>query len=99
MFFANYMKQQQRGKMDLTRCADNDGHNVDAIDALTLTIPIIIHYADAPRELRNQYLSQIIATTRKSTILQSYAENYADILVDVLHGHDLRTTIEKYGSK
>ena len=25
---------------------DNDGHNVDAIDALTYTVPIILKYSD-----------------------------------------------------
>lgn len=35
-------------------CADNDGHNTDAIDALTLTVPVIIKYADAPRDERNR---------------------------------------------
>lgn len=45
MFFANYVK-----KVDPVKCPDNDGHNVDAIDALTLAVPIILKHSDAPRE-------------------------------------------------
>jgi hypothetical protein len=37
-----------------SECADNDGHNTDAIDALTLTVPVIIKYADSSREERNK---------------------------------------------
>lgn len=35
-------------------CADNDGHNTDTIDALTLTVPVILKYADASSEERNR---------------------------------------------
>jgi ADP-ribosyl-[dinitrogen reductase] hydrolase len=43
MFFANYVK-----KIDSKLCPDNDGHNVDAIDALTLIVPTILaNYGDS----------------------------------------------------
>lgn len=76
MFFANLVQ----GKAP-SECADNDGHNTDAIDALTLTVPVIIAYADAPRNLRNTKIREVIAITRKSRVLQSYAETYSDILI------------------
>lgn len=76
-------------------CADNDGHNTDAIDALTLTVPVILAYADADRSERNAKISEVISLTRKSKVLQPYAEKYSDILVAVLHGMDLRKAIEK----
>lgn len=44
-----------------SECADNDGHNTDAIDALTLTVPVIIKYADASREERNKKVSNVLA--------------------------------------
>jgi ADP-ribosyl-[dinitrogen reductase] hydrolase len=53
MFFANYV----RG-VPPEQCADNDGHNTDAIDALTLTVPVIIKYADAPAAERIQKVSR-----------------------------------------
>lgn len=37
MFFANFIRD-----VAPANCADNDGHNTDAIDALTLTIPVIV---------------------------------------------------------
>lgn len=94
MFFANHI----RG-IPPHQCADNDGHNTDAIDALTTVIPVVIRYSESSREERNQKISELISSIRKSRILSSYAETYADILIDVLHGQDLRETIEKYGSK
>jgi hypothetical protein len=43
-----------------TECADNDGHNTDAIDALTLTIPIIIRHAHGPTaELHARVCEQV----------------------------------------
>lgn len=94
MFFANYVRGIAPNK-----CADNDGHNTDAIDALTMTVPVILYYADATRDLRNQKVREVIAATRKSKVLAGYAENFSDVLVDVLHGHDLRETIDKYTDK
>jgi ADP-ribosyl-[dinitrogen reductase] hydrolase len=37
MFFANFVN-----KVPPEACADNDGHNTDAIDALTLVIPAVV---------------------------------------------------------
>jgi homoserine kinase len=64
-----------------SECADNDGHNTDAIDALTLTVPVIIAFAQADRALRNAMVRDTIAVTRRSTVMQRYAEQYADLLV------------------
>jgi hypothetical protein len=76
MFFANLVRGHEP-----SQCADNDGHNVDAIDALTLTVPVIIAYSKADRNLRNAKIREVIAVTRKSRVLQRYAEMYSDILV------------------
>ena len=48
MFFKNLVQ----GK-DPKDCPDNDGHNVDAIDALTIALPVIIRYSESERDLRN----------------------------------------------
>ena len=32
-------------------CQANDGHNTDAICAMTMTVPIILRYSDEPREV------------------------------------------------
>ncbi|KAJ1439153.1 ADP-ribosylglycohydrolase-domain-containing protein [Ochromonadaceae sp. CCMP2298] len=88
MFFANIV----RGKAP-EKCADNDGHNTDSIDALTLTVPVIVAYADADREVRNAKVREVVGLIRKSTVLPAYAERYADILTSVLHGTPIRDAI------
>ena len=52
-------------------------------------------YSEADRSERNAKISEVISLTRRTNVLQPYAEKYADILVDVLHGMDLRKAIEK----
>jgi len=99
MFFANYALHHHSPN----ECADNDGHNVDAIDGLVLTIPLIVWYAEQQQQndtqQRNQAITEIIQLIRKSKILPSYAIEYANILVDVLHGQDLRESIAIHGKR
>jgi hypothetical protein len=42
MFFKNLVDG-----VDPKLCPDNDGHNVDTIDALTLSVPVILKYANS----------------------------------------------------
>jgi hypothetical protein len=42
---------------------------------------VIITFAEADRALRNAMIRDTIAVTRRSTVLQRYAEQYADLLV------------------
>lgn len=60
MFFANWVK-----KVDPKACPDNDGHNVDAIDALTLAIPVILKYSHEPRDELYKKVNEVICVTRK----------------------------------
>ena len=48
MFFANY-----KSGINPKECPDNDGHNVDTIDALTTAVPVILRYSNESEELRN----------------------------------------------
>lgn len=59
MFFANLVAGKAPNK-----CADNDKHNVDAIDALTIAVPVIIHYRDASRDERNRKVMEAIRSLR-----------------------------------
>ena len=94
MFFANFV----RG-VPPAECADNDGHNTDAIDALTLTIPVILKYADAPVAERLQKVKEVIYVTRRTRALDRYAEVFSELMVAVLHGGDLRTEVERAGAR
>jgi len=90
MFFANLVKG-----VPAKECADNDGHNTDAIDALTLVVPVILKYGDeVPKEELYAKVKACIAVTRRSRVLDRYAMALTDILLQVLAGGDLRSTIE-----
>ena len=99
MFFANYIQ-----KLPLEACADNDGHNTDSIDGLTLCVPIILHSYNGQEEgpARDEIKSQaraVIKTLRKSGALFLYSDALTDLLCDVLGGKDLRLSLESCGSK
>ncbi len=66
MFFLNYVND-----IAPELCADNDGHNTDAIDSLTLTIPAIAATVteEGPSESVRKAARDIVALTRKSKVL------------------------------
>ena len=83
MFFLNYVQ-----KISADKCADNDGHNTDAIDALTLAIPAIVatvteHGASADIQVSAR---DIVALTRKSKVLPAWVNLYADMLASIISG-------------
>lgn len=78
-------------------CADNDGHNTDAIDALTLTIPTTIRFADSLPEIRHSYVLSILQATRKSSTLGRFAVVFSDLLCAVLFGTPLSEAVEQAG--
>lgn len=95
MFFANLLS----GKSP-SECPDNDGHNVNTIDALTLTVPTIMKYASANKEIRDKMVIDTIQVTRRTgRNLNNYAIVFSDLLVDVLNGKDLRSATEDAGKK
>lgn len=93
MFFANLVNGKKPED-----CADNDGHNVDTIDALTLTIPVILKYASSEPNVRNNKVKECIRVTRRTAALDGYAIAFSDMLVDILHGKDLRQAVEDCGA-
>lgn len=97
MFFANYIKS-----VAPEACADNDGHNTDAIDALTLVIPAVaatVTEAGPSGEVR-QAARDIVALTRKSKVLPGYVDIYADMLSSVISGkHTLKSAVIEAGTK
>ena len=91
-FFANLVKGAAPSE-----CQDNDGHNTDAIDALTLVVPIILKFADLPRKELHQKVISTINVTRRTRALDRYAMALADLMVEVLKGKPLRAAIEQVG--
>ena len=93
MFFANHV----RGLPPL-RCADNDGHNTDAIDALTLVIPLVVHgVAVVPRGELKAQARALVALTRRSDVLGLFSDVFVDLLASVLEGVPLREAVEAAG--
>ena len=76
MFFKNLVE----GK-DPKLCPDNDGHNVDAIDALTVALPVILRYADSEPSVRNQKVMEAIRVIRNVKNVEPYAIHLSDLLV------------------
>ena len=105
MFFSNLV---EKGKAPQD-CADNDGHNTDAIDALTLTIPVIIRNINSPKQALYKLSIDCVAVTRRSPALTRYVMALVDImsalLADSPGGTDispelrLRNTLEAVGQQ
>eukprot|EP00667_Euglena_gracilis_P020934 EG_transcript_22770 len=83
MFFVNYAKG-----IAPQDCADNDKHNVEAIDALTLAIPAIVATVteEGPSDKVRSAAQSIVKLTRNSDVLPKYVDVYADLLASVLAG-------------
>jgi len=94
MFFKNLT--EGRAPAD---CPDNDGHNVDAIDALTVSIPTIIRYAEHNRDERNSKVMETIRVLRNVKTVEPFALAFSDMLVDVLNGASLQETVNKTAHK
>lgn len=93
-FFLNFLfrfcsLKTIKGK-PLNECADNDGHNTDAIDALTCLVPTTVvwcltHESNLnERQSLHALISDVLSATRKSTVLPQFGVLFADLLVDVL---------------
>lgn len=94
MFFKNL----QEGK-PANQCADNDHHNVDSIDALTIAVPVIVHYREAERGLRNAKVMEAIKTMRNVKKVEKYAVVFSDMLTEVLQGGELKDELNKAAGK
>jgi ADP-ribosyl-[dinitrogen reductase] hydrolase len=93
MFFAN----RQNG-LELDQCPDNDNHNVDSMDALTLAIPVILQlYAKGENDdnfIANAALQTIRVTRNVSVNFELYSNAFSFLLLNVLKGHDVRSSVE-----
>jgi len=55
-----------------------------------MTIPTIIKYANEDPKVRNAKVLETISVTRDVSSVKNYAVIYADLLISVLNGKDLR---------
>lgn len=78
MFFQNLLFN----KKDKYNCADNDRHNVDAIDALVCLTPLCIFYSDNDISIKN--IDSFSALFRDSKVIPKFAKIYNNLIRDVV---------------
>eukprot|EP01108_Squamamoeba_japonica_P000464 TRINITY_DN1150_c0_g1_i1.p1 TRINITY_DN1150_c0_g1~~TRINITY_DN1150_c0_g1_i1.p1 ORF type:complete len:358 (-),score=31.28 TRINITY_DN1150_c0_g1_i1:29-1102(-) len=80
-----FFKNRQKG-VALNQCADNDDHNVDAMDAMTCLVPIVVacHLRKASAAERADAIERALRTTRKSDVLPKYGKIFGDMLATLL---------------
>lgn len=92
MFFANMVKG-----LPLDDCPDNDNHNVDSMDALTLAIPVILQQfgkGASDSEIANAAFRAIRVTRGVSADFEKYSRAYSSLLINVLRGNDVKASVE-----
>lgn len=93
MSHINFFKNLVNGKQ-LSDCPDNNPQNVDLLEALTITIPVIIKYADIERDERNVKVIEALRSIRNVNSAEKYAIIFSDLLVQIIQGKDLRFALE-----
>merc|ERR1739848_248995 len=68
MFFSNF----ERG-LPLHECPDNDGHNVDTMDGLAITIPVALATASKRNHESDQAISEAAQVLRRSKECAEYS--------------------------
>jgi len=84
MFFANL----SRG-LTPEKCPDNDHHNVDTIDGLIMTVPVVLATCGRPVDEAKRDAAACVGVTRNSTALPGYAEGLTMMMREVIEGTPL----------
>jgi len=92
MFFANHVKG-----MPIDKCPDNDRHNVDTTDAITMAIPICLLAPDD--ETAATQAAATVALTRDSPVAQELAKTFCRLLRRVILGTDLREAVTELSTE
>jgi ADP-ribosylglycohydrolase len=89
MFFSN----RRRG-LPLEQCPDNDGHNVDTQDGLTITIPVALATATQPQAEAERAVADSAQILRKSAACGRYGVLLGRMLRDLLSDKSLADVLE-----
>ena len=92
MFFANYARQKP-----LRECPDNDGHNVDAIDALVNIAPLVasmVGAAESSEQIASAAWQLVCCLRRPSKTIEKIVHNYVGLLCEALT-HRMRADEEE----
>lgn len=89
MFFAN----RKRG-LPLDQCPDNDGHNVDTQDGLTITIPVALATATKPQKEAEEAIAESACILRKSPACAQYGVVLGRMLRELIADKPLSDVLE-----
>lgn len=90
MFFANLVSGKSPEK-----CPDNDGHNVDTIDGIAMTVPVALALLPSrPFAEVKQQAASCAAVTRASSQLEGYVGEFAQVLNKLLAGSGMSSALE-----
>eukprot|EP00747_Dinoflagellata_sp_TGD_P211044 gnl/TRDRNA2_/TRDRNA2_84248_c0_seq1.p1 gnl/TRDRNA2_/TRDRNA2_84248_c0~~gnl/TRDRNA2_/TRDRNA2_84248_c0_seq1.p1 ORF type:complete len:303 (+),score=46.16 gnl/TRDRNA2_/TRDRNA2_84248_c0_seq1:81-911(+) len=90
MFFHN----RQRGT-PLEKCPDNDGHNVDTQDGLSMAVPVALATATLSADAAHKAVGDCVYVTRNSRACVQYGSLLTDMLRQLLEGKPLAGVLEK----
>ena len=79
MFFQKWSKG-----VDPKKCPSNDGHNVDAIDAIMVVPAVSLAMLTSSREERRKALYDVIHVTRDERETLDYADIYSEMLISII---------------
>jgi len=91
MFFKNYTE----GKSP-DNCPDNDHHNVDTTDAITMTIPVSLFAADDATASRDS--ARMVTLTRDSKVSSQLAAVFSTVLRSVVRGASVKQAVAQCGA-
>jgi len=89
MFFSNKV----RG-LPLDKCPDNDNHNVDTVDGITMLIPVALATAHLPAGQAHEQVSDCVSVTRRSQACQQYGCLLTDMFRSIMAGRPLAEVME-----
>merc|ERR1719359_1170312 len=89
MFFGN----RQRG-LPIDQCPDNDGHNVDTQDGLTITIPVALATATKSQREAEEAIAESACILRKSPACAQYGAALGRMLRELLAEKPLSDVLE-----
>jgi len=93
-----FFKNREMGK-PLDQCPDNDNHNVDTLDGLTMALPVALATAHQPKAEAHRQVKECIAVTRRSRQCQEYGCHLNDMFRELLAGRPLGEVMESVAGK
>ena len=92
MFFQNLVERKRAPE----NCPDNDQHNVDSTDAVTMAVPVSLLAADDTDAVKHAI--KMVSLTRDSQRSQQVAATFTNLLRSVVRGTPVREAVAAVGA-